>query len=169
MSPRQRRGAGAAADALAEVAPLVSRWIERLLPAHRPPLTLAQYLALRALADNAQGAAELARRTGVSEPAVSQLVATLAAAGLVERRAAAEDRRRHELVLTRAGRRALASARALVRERLTPVLEDLPPPEADALSRALPQVEALLSGTAPPRRPPPRPPHHRGRPRPGRP
>src|SRR5919109_1604964 len=106
MSPRQRRGAGAAADALAEVAPLVSRWIERLLPAHRPPLTLAQYLALRALADNAQGAAELARRTGVSEPAVSQLVATLAAAGLVERRGAGGGAPPPQRGLPRAGRRA---------------------------------------------------------------
>ncbi len=30
-------------------APLVSRWIERLLAAHDPPLTVAQYLTLQAI------------------------------------------------------------------------------------------------------------------------
>ena len=49
MSPKHRPAIGAT-EALVGVAPLVSRWIERLLSAHQPPLTVAQFLALRAIA-----------------------------------------------------------------------------------------------------------------------
>ena len=51
--------------------PSPSRWTERLLAAHDPPLTLAQYLTLHAIARDGVGGSELARRTGVSGPAVS--------------------------------------------------------------------------------------------------
>jgi DNA-binding MarR family transcriptional regulator len=55
--------------------------------------------------------AELARRTGVSAAAVSQLLGALEAAALV-RRVPGEDRRRQDLALTEAGERALAAADA---------------------------------------------------------
>ncbi|MEA2418973.1 MAG: hypothetical protein QOE60_1179 [Thermoleophilaceae bacterium] len=148
-----------AVDALVAVAPLVSRWMERLLAAHRPRLTLAQYLALRAIGREALGAGELAQRTGVSGPAVSQLVAGLVGLGLVRRSPAPDDRRRHELTLSAAGERALRSATEVMRDRLGAAIDELPRPEADALARALPTVEAILSGAPPPRRPhPPKPP-----------
>jgi DNA-binding MarR family transcriptional regulator len=150
--------AGSAAEALAAVAPLATRWIERLLARHEPALTVPQYLALRAIAREGVTGSELARRTGVSGPAVSQLLSGLASAGLVERRADAEDRRRQALALSPAGERAFASAEALLRDRLGELLADLPRPEIDALSRLLPSVEAALSGAPPPRRPPPPPP-----------
>jgi DNA-binding MarR family transcriptional regulator len=156
-APRKRKPPEAI-DALVGVAPLTSRWMERLLSHHDPPLTLAQYLALRAIEDQAPAAGELARRTGVSGPAVSQLLAGLVDRELVERAAAPGDRRRQQLALSRSGAQALASANRLLRGELGALLEDLPRPEAEALARALPHVEALLSGTAPPRRPPPRPP-----------
>jgi DNA-binding MarR family transcriptional regulator len=146
------------------VAPLVSRWIERLLARHDPPLTPAQYLALRAIAREDVGGAELARRTGVSGPAVSQLVAALVDAGLVSRTARAEDRRRQRLELTAAGRAAYASAEAMLREWIGGLMGGLPRPEVDALARLLPTVAAALSGEAPPRRPPPRRPGGPGRP-----
>jgi MarR family transcriptional regulator, organic hydroperoxide resistance regulator len=156
MPPPRDHKPDAAADALLAVAPLVSRWMERLLAAHRPRLTLAQYLALRAIGRESLGASELALRTGVSGPAVSQLVAGLVELGLVRRRPAAEDRRRQELTLSAAGERALSSADELMRTRLGGAIDELPRPEADALARALPTVEAILSGAAPPRRPHPR-------------
>jgi DNA-binding MarR family transcriptional regulator len=142
------------------VAPLVARWMERLLAAHSPPLTPAQYQALRAIDAEPLVASELARRTGVSGPAVSQLVAALAEAGLVERVAAPGDRRRQELRLPASGRRVLRSATRRIADELGDVLDELPRPEADALARGLARVEALLSGAPPPRRPPrpPRPP-----------
>jgi DNA-binding MarR family transcriptional regulator len=147
------------------VAPLASRWMERLLARHDPPLTVAQYLALQAVAGGGASGAELARRTGVSGPAVSQLLAALVDAGLVEREASAEDRRRQTLSLSAEGSGVLDGARAMLRRELATLLADIPRPEVDALARLLPFVEAALSGTAPPRRPPPpRPPHGRGKP-----
>src|SRR6478672_7225524 len=112
MPPKDR----AAAAALVEVAPLVTRWIERLLAALPTPLTLAQYLMLRAAAEGEVLAAELARAAGVSDPAVSQVVAPLERAGLVVRRRSEADRRRFPLVLTEAGRATLAEAQAALEQ-----------------------------------------------------
>jgi DNA-binding MarR family transcriptional regulator len=153
--PGPRRPLSAAADALIAVAPLANRWIERLLANHRPPLTVTQFLAMRAIAGEGVSGSELARRAGVSGPAVSQLLSGLVDAGLLEREELPDDRRRQTLTLSARGQRALASAQALLRERLTPLLAELPRPEADALTRALPHLEATLSGAPPPRRPPP--------------
>ena len=159
MPPRHRSPADAA-EALVAVAPLVSRWIERLLTRHDPPLTVAQYLALRAIAREGVSGSELARRTGVSGPAVSQLLAALEDAGLIERHAVAGDRRRQALALSARGERAFLSAEALLRDQLATLLAPLPTPEADALARSLPRVEAELSGAPPPRRPVPPPSRH---------
>jgi hypothetical protein len=63
--------------------------------------------------------------------------------------------------LSALGKRTLLPAQTLLRERLSSLLADLPPPEADALARALPRVEATVSGVPPPRRAPP-PLIHRG-------
>jgi DNA-binding MarR family transcriptional regulator len=155
--PGPRRVQTDAAEALAAVAPLATRWIERLLAAHEPPLTVPQYLTLRAISREHVSSSELARRAGVSGPAVSQLLAGLDERGLLERRPGT-DRRRHELDLSDEGVRVFRSAEALLRDRLAGLLGDLPAPETDALSRLLPRVEALLSGAPPPRRPPPPPP-----------
>jgi DNA-binding MarR family transcriptional regulator len=159
--PTQHHTSTDAAEALVAVAPLVNRWIERLLARHDPPLTVAQYLALRAIAREGVSGAELARRTGVSGPAVSQLLATLGDAGLLERHADAADRRRQTVALSAAGERAFRSAESRLREQLASLLAPLPRPEADALARLLPRVEAELSGAPPPRRPAPPPPPHR--------
>jgi DNA-binding MarR family transcriptional regulator len=140
------------------VAPLATRWIERLLAAHEPPLTVPQYLALRGIAREDTSGTELARRAGVSGPSVSQLLAGLAEAGLIERSPLARDRRRQMLSLSAAGERAYHSADALLRQCLAVLLSDLSRPEADALSRLLPRVESMLSGVTPPRRPSPPPP-----------
>jgi DNA-binding MarR family transcriptional regulator len=138
----------------------VTRWIERLLAHHEPPLTPGQYLALRAIAQEDVGSSELARRTGVSSSAVSQLVAALSDAGLIERVARGDDRRRQTLRLTYHGERSLQSARTALQVGLLDVIAEanLPPPEAHALARGLPHLEAALAGTPPPRRPAPPPP-----------
>jgi DNA-binding MarR family transcriptional regulator len=132
---------------------MASRWVERLLATHEPPLTPAQYLALEAVAKGELVGAELARQAAISPAAVSQLLAGLEAGGLVERLRTADDRRRQPLALTKEGDRVLQSVRALLRERLAALLGDLPRPEAEALARLLHRVELLLTGTAPPRRP----------------
>jgi DNA-binding MarR family transcriptional regulator len=156
--PRPAKRQTNAADALAAVSLLAARWIERLLAQHDPPLTVAQYLALRAIEREGVSGTELARRSGVSGPAVSQLLAGLADEGLVERQPVEGDRRRMALTLSPTGRNALTGAEGTLRKQLDSLLSDLPRPEADALARALPVVEATLSGAPPPRRPPPPPP-----------
>ena len=163
--PRHHPGSRQAAEALVRTAPLVSRWIERLLAAHDPPLTVAQYLALQAVAEGEVVGAELARRAAVSPAAVSQLLAALETAGLLMRGRLDDDRRRQPLALTEQGEWALKSAQTTLRERLAGLLSDLPPPEADALARLLELLEASLAGTPPPPRPhrppPPHGPKHR--------
>lgn len=155
-------------DALVPVALLAGRWIERLLAGHEPPMTVSQFLALRAIDSEGVSGGELARRTGVSGPAVSQLLTSLAETGLLSRHELADDRRRLVLTLTSEGKRVLASAQSLLRQQLSSLLVELPRPEADALSRALPKVEAALSGAPPPRRPHPGPRRPHPPPRPPR-
>src|SRR5438445_11459995 len=120
--PAPRRRQTEAAEALAAVAPLATRWIERLLAQRDPPLTITQYLALRAIAREGVSGTELARRAGVSGPAISQLLAGLAAAGLVERDVVEEDRRRVALTLSTLGERAFTKAEALLSKRLGTLL-----------------------------------------------
>jgi DNA-binding MarR family transcriptional regulator len=160
---RRHPDARAAAEGLARTAPLVSRWIERLLAGHAPPLTVAQFLVLQSVGDGEVVGSELARRAAVSPAAVSQLLATLESAGLVERTRGTDDRRRQPLTLTPIGETTLRSARTLLHDRLGELLADMPPPEVDALGRLLTRLEASLTGKAPPPRPhrPPPPPHHR--------
>ena len=157
MPKQPRAHTRQAGAALAGAALLTARWVERVLASHDPPLTVAQYLALRAIAAEPLSAADLARRTGVSGPAVSQLVSALEAAGLVERGGPLEDPRSRGLSLSSGGAQVLSSATALVGDSLADLLVDLPRPELDALARLSESVESALSGTAPPRRPPPPP------------
>src|SRR2546421_10271295 len=104
--PRPRRDTRKqAADALAGVVPVVSRFVERLLAAHEPPLTLPQYLALRAVAEGDIGGADLARQASVSPAAVSQLPAALQGAGPFRGAPGPQDRRRPPPPPTGAGGR----------------------------------------------------------------
>jgi DNA-binding MarR family transcriptional regulator len=160
--------AGLAAESLVRVTPLLGRWIERLLAAHEPPLTVAQYMALEAAAEDGVVGADLAQRAAVSPAAVSQLLGGLEEAGLMARARAEDDRRRQPLTLSERGERTLVSARLLLRGWLAGLLGELPPHEADALADGLARLDALLSGRAPPPRPPRPPgPKHRQPPPPG--
>jgi DNA-binding MarR family transcriptional regulator len=152
--PRHHPAGRLAAERLARTAPLVSRWIERVLAAHDPPLTVTQYLALQAIGEGEVVGAELARRAAVSPAAISQLVAGLEEAGLLTRARVDDDRRRQQLAVTEHGRWALRSAQTALRERLAGLLAEMPPAEAEALAHLLERLEASLSGTPPPPRPP---------------
>lgn len=155
--PRHHPSGRQAAERLARTAPLVSRWIERVLAAHDPPLTVAQFLALQAIGDGEVVGAELARRAAVSPAAMSQLLAALEDAGMLVRDRLEHDRRRQPLSLTEHGRWALRSAQTALRERLAGLLADMPRAETDALARLLERLEASLSGNPPPPRPKPKP------------
>src|SRR5436305_968967 len=141
-----------AADRLASVVPQLARWIERLLATHEPPLTVAQLLALEGAEEGLAGT-ELAERAAVSPAAVSQLLAGLEHAGLVERLRVSDDRRRQTVVLTPAGRRTLRSVRATLRRGLLPLVNVLRGPEAEALAAALSRLAPAVGATPPPRPP----------------
>lgn len=70
--------------------------------------------ALTVLADDACSQQLLARRLGISEQAILQIVDDLESAGRVVRERDPQDRRRYALRLTDAGRTALATARQAV-------------------------------------------------------
>jgi DNA-binding MarR family transcriptional regulator len=142
---------------LASVALHVARWAERTLAEHDPPLTVAQFLALESLQSGVTAPGELARRAGVSDAAVSQLIRDLEGAGLVERQLSTVDRRRHELRLSPAGASTYQSATALVAARIGGLLGELPGPDARHLAELLARVARTVGAAAPPRRPPPPP------------
>lgn len=98
-----------------------------------------------------QSMSELAQRTHTTQSSVSEVVARLVATGLVERRPAASDRRRAELMLTPAGRSVLRRAPDTVQERLIAGLSRLPEWRRQALAEAMDAwlAEAGLSTVAP--------------------
>ena len=144
--PSPPRPRPAAAEALAAVAPLATRWIERLLAHHDPALTVPQYLALRAIERERISGSELARRTGVSGPAVSQLVSGLVAAGLVERRPDPDDRRRVLVEATEEGLAALQEDRRHRVGWLVSAMQRLPPEDQEVLARATAILRRLAEG-----------------------
>lgn len=96
--------------------------------AQRTGLTAAQHFVLRRLAEaNGMSINELAARTFTHQSSVSVVASRLVARRLIDRRLDARDRRRHLLVLTPAGRRALASTPSLAQERLVDAVLTLSP------------------------------------------
>lgn len=94
----------------------------------RSGLTAAQLFVLRRLAEaDGMSINELAERTFTHQSSVSAVASRLVARRLVDRRQDASDRRRHLLVLTSAGRRALASMPYLAQERLVDAIRLLSP------------------------------------------
>jgi DNA-binding MarR family transcriptional regulator len=87
----------------------------------------------------------LAASEGVTQPAMTQLVARLADAGLVARCADPDDGRVVSVELTPAGRDLLARRRAIRAERLSVLMARLSQADQDALAAALPAINALTS------------------------
>ena len=148
--PRRRHHSDGreAAEALVRTAPLVSRWIERLLAAHDPPFTVAQYLAMQAIADGEVVGAELARRATVSPAAISQLLTALEDAGMLTRSRLDDDRRRQPITLTKEGSSALRSAQTVLRERLAGLIAEIPPAAARPRRRSLAPPRSSAAGSS---------------------
>ena len=87
----------------------------------------------------------LAAREGVTQPAMTQLVARLQDAGLVDRVPDAADGRVVYVRITAEGRAMLARRRAVRAERVAALLTRLSPDQQAALAAALPAMDALAS------------------------
>lgn len=108
-------------------------------------LTYQQYNVLRMIDTmGPQAQAEVARRLLVTAPVVTRLAATLADAGLVERRTDASDRRAVILALTTKGRRRARAMRRDLLEAAHELLEPIPASRRKAVGRALEELQVLL-------------------------
>jgi DNA-binding MarR family transcriptional regulator len=87
----------------------------------------------------------LAAREGVTQPAMTQLVARLEDAGQVERAADPADGRVVQVRITAEGRAMLARRRGVRAERVALLLARLSPDEQAALAAALPAMDALAN------------------------
>jgi DNA-binding MarR family transcriptional regulator len=81
-------------------------------------ISLPQYRLLVSITGRPQRASELAAHVGVSRPTLTSLVDGLEQAGCLRRVPVASDRRGIQLVVTEAGRAALARADAALTRRL---------------------------------------------------
>jgi len=110
----------------------------------RVGLSGAQLFVLQCLARHSPcSVKELAARTATDQSSVSVVVSRLVTGGHVRRVAAAADRRRVELTLTKSGRELLESAPEAAQDRLIFALGQLPKADLKALSRSLTQVVEL--------------------------
>ena len=87
----------------------------------------------------------LATREGVTQPAMTQLIARLQDTGLVDRAADPADGRVVQVRITADGRAVLAGRRAVRAERLAGLLDRLGPDERQSLAAALPAMDALAN------------------------
>jgi DNA-binding MarR family transcriptional regulator len=128
----------------------VAAGLERLVSLIRwlspPGLSLTSAATLGTLdRSGARRLTELAADEGVTQPAMTQLVGRLQAAGLVERCADPDDGRVVRVQITEAGRDLVARRRTARAERLSGLLESLSRADQDALAAALPAINALAS------------------------
>src|SRR5690349_6243724 len=87
----------------------------------------------------------LAVQEGVTQPAMTQLIARLQDTGLVRREADPADGRVVQVRLTDQGRDTLARRRAVRAGRLAVILDRISPEDRAALGAALPAIDALAS------------------------
>jgi len=87
----------------------------------------------------------LAVQEGVTQPAMTQLIARLQDSGLVRREADPADGRVVQVRLTDQGREMLARRRAVRAGRLAGILARISPADQAALGAALPAIDALAS------------------------
>ena len=89
----------------------------------------------------------LAAREGVSQPAMTQLIARLEQAALVRRAPDPGDGRVVEVHITGEGAALLARRRAVRAERLAGILAGLSPQQRAVLAAAVPAIDALVNAS----------------------
>src|SRR5690348_4980458 len=100
--------------------------LSRFLEAADAGVTLPQYRMLTTINEGGLRSARLAERLAIRKPTATALADGLVAAGYAERESEDGDRRIVRLRITGEGRAALAKAATVYRERLRPLLDELP-------------------------------------------
>jgi MarR family transcriptional regulator for hemolysin len=128
----------------AELLELIPQMMQRIrveMRSGRGEISVPQFRALAFIHNHeAASLSAVAEHIGLSAPSMSKLIDNLVARGLVERGAAADDRRRLTLRLTAQGGAALALSRRVTRARLA---EALAPLSGGELAEILRAVEIL--------------------------
>jgi DNA-binding MarR family transcriptional regulator len=106
-------------------------------------LTLAQYRVLALVAGGDERSSLVAERLAVARPTITAVVDGLVERGCLTREAVAGDRRSQRLVVSDAGRSALAAAEAAMAAAVADVLGDARDP--DAIVAALLDLDDALS------------------------
>jgi DNA-binding MarR family transcriptional regulator len=119
--------------------------LQRTLTVKAPPvslgLTASQIYILRYLDRcHIAKASDIARVSGLSPGAVTQVCDELVRQGLVERERSSDDRRVVHIRITTQGREKLEAIRKLRMERLKKVLEQLHPEDVDHLIRIMGRI-----------------------------
>src|ERR1700722_15199741 len=127
----------------------VAAGLERLLVLIRwlspPGLSLTSAATLSALERSGPyRLTALAAEQGVTQPAMTQLVARLTGQGLAARSADPTDGRVVHVQITEAGREFVARRRAARAQKLSGLLAMLSPADQDALAAAVPAMDALV-------------------------
>jgi DNA-binding MarR family transcriptional regulator len=114
-------------------------------------LSAAQLFVLQKLEEGGAAVSvnELAERTFTHQSSVSVVLSRLSARRLVIHRAAAQDARRREIALSRAGRALLRHAPESVQSRLLRALDRLPRPAVRRLGAGLSLLAAAMHAGAP--------------------
>jgi DNA-binding MarR family transcriptional regulator len=116
-------------------------------------LTAAQTFLLRTLQAHAGASVnDLATLTRTHQSSVSEVISRLEEKGLVDRRPAAEDRRRVELRLTPAGEALVNQHGRTPQEEMLEAIDTLPPETRKSLAQGLRALAAAVSpaGETPP-------------------
>ncbi len=100
--------------------------LSRFLEAADAGVTLPQYRMLATLNEGGVRSARLAQRLAIRKPTATALADGLVGAGYAERESEDGDRRIVRLRITDDGRAALTKAATVYRERLRPLLDELP-------------------------------------------
>jgi DNA-binding MarR family transcriptional regulator len=133
--------AGIAASAQA-----ISNSVNSILRSGGARITLADWLLLRRLADgkDQERMGKMARQTGVTRQRIQKQVDSLAAAGMVDVQAGAEDKRIRLLKLTKLGKETLSSTSKIWSNEISKLEPTSSFPNLDGLRRRLVDVSTAL-------------------------
>ena len=134
-----------ALDELAEALPQRASTLSRLFIARTTvPLSRTEVGVLHSLTGGPVRITELAKREGVTQPAISLLVNRLEGRGWVTREPDAADRRAVRVAITRAGAAAFDELRAQYRALLHEEMASLEPEEVETLASAVAILDRLI-------------------------